>query len=100
MEKFLKKIGVYDLYIKNAIEYQRLPDGRIFSFPNQFVTEMTWYNVDIFNKYGLKAPKTFDEWIAVCRTLKANYALCGNGSIPPFRKQIHHGLEYRKGKNV
>ncbi len=72
MQQYLKKIGVYDTYIKNAIEYQRLPDGRIFSFPNQFVTEMTWYNVDIFNKYNLKAPKTFDEWLEVCRVLASN----------------------------
>jgi raffinose/stachyose/melibiose transport system substrate-binding protein len=72
MQQYLKKIGAYDSYIKNAIEYQRLPDGRIFSFPNQFVTEMTWYNVDIFNKYNLKAPKTFDEWLEVCRVLASN----------------------------
>jgi raffinose/stachyose/melibiose transport system substrate-binding protein len=72
MEAFLKKIGMYDSYIQLAINYQRLPDGRVFMIPLEFVTEMIWYNVDLFKACNLSAPKTFDEWLNVCRVLQAN----------------------------
>ncbi|MBK7454283.1 MAG: extracellular solute-binding protein [Anaerolineales bacterium] len=57
MEAFLKEAGIFDDYISVSIEYQRLPDGRIFGLPLEFTTEMTWYNVDIFNKYNLVPQK-------------------------------------------
>lgn len=72
MEAFLKEAGIFDDYISVSIEYQRLPDGRIFGLPLEFTTEMTWYNVDIFNKYNLVPPKTFDEWLSVSKTLAEN----------------------------
>lgn len=35
-----------------------------------------WINQDIFDKYGLSAPTTLDEWKTVCATLKANGEGC------------------------
>jgi raffinose/stachyose/melibiose transport system substrate-binding protein len=35
-----------------------------------------WINQDIFDKYGLTAPTTMDEWKSVCATLKANGQGC------------------------
>jgi glucose/mannose transport system substrate-binding protein len=31
-----------------------------------------WYNVDVFNKLGLKPPKTWDDYKKICDTLKKN----------------------------
>ena len=31
-----------------------------------------WYNKDVFSKLGINIPKTWDEFIKVCETLKAN----------------------------
>ncbi len=72
MESFLKEIGAFDKYIPVSIEYQRLPDGRIYTLPLEFTTEMTWYNADIFNEYNLSAPKTMDDFLNVCKVLKEN----------------------------
>lgn len=72
MEAFLKDAGLFDDYISVSIEYQRLPDGRIFGLPLEFTTEMTWYNTDIFNQYNLTPPQTYEEWLAVCKTLADN----------------------------
>lgn len=38
-----------------------------------------WYNKDIFAELGLSVPETWDEFIKVCKTLKAN------GKIPMFQ---------------
>lgn len=72
MEQFLNEIGVFDDYIKVSIEYQRLPDGRIYTLPLEFTTEMTWYNIDIFNEYNLQPPKTMSEFLEVSKVLAEN----------------------------
>jgi raffinose/stachyose/melibiose transport system substrate-binding protein len=30
-----------------------------------------WYNKAIFDKYNVQPPKTYDEWVAVCKTLSS-----------------------------
>ncbi len=35
-----------------------------------------WINKDIFDKYGLKAPTTLDEWANVCKVLKSHDQGC------------------------
>jgi len=98
MEAFLKEAGSYDQYIPLALDYQRLSDGRIFMIPLEYTTEMIWYNVDMFEKYGLTAPATFDEWLKACAVLKENgitpisidgidgWPLMRYVAQPPFRR--------------
>jgi ABC-type glycerol-3-phosphate transport system substrate-binding protein len=35
-----------------------------------------WINQDIFDKYDLKAPKTLDQWVSVCKTLQSHNQGC------------------------
>lgn len=61
-----------------------------------------WINQDIFDKYGLKAPTTLDEWKSVCQTLESNGQGCfvhGAGQavfnldvIHAIADQVHPGL--------
>lgn len=44
----------------------------MYTLPLEYHVEMTWYNKEIFDKYGLSVPKTMDEWLDVCKTLKEN----------------------------
>ncbi len=53
---------------KNAVTY----NGRIYALPMDLAGIGIIYNKDIFNKYGLTPPTTFDELRAVCATLKRN----------------------------
>jgi raffinose/stachyose/melibiose transport system substrate-binding protein len=47
-------------------------DGAVYGLPlNQDITIQMWYNVDLFNELGLSEPKTYDEFIKVCQTVKA-----------------------------
>lgn len=50
------------------------PDGNIYGFAFEVKTGGMGvvYNKDIFEEKGLEIPKTYDEFLAVCETLKAD----------------------------
>jgi len=47
-------------------------DGKIYGVPIFGVTHGVYYHKQIFEKYGLKEPETWDEFMALCQTLKDN----------------------------
>lgn len=53
---------------KNAVTY----NGRVYALPMDLAGIGIIYNKDIFNKYDLKPPATFDELRSVCSTLRKN----------------------------
>lgn len=58
-------------YPKEAIEYGTV-DGKLYTSPPSFMdSQLMYYNKDIFKKYGLEVPKTFDEFVNVVDTLKS-----------------------------
>jgi raffinose/stachyose/melibiose transport system substrate-binding protein len=56
----------YDHASLAALSYQ----DKVYGVPYQVVTYPVYYNVDIFNKYGLSVPTTWDEFLNVCQKLK------------------------------
>jgi multiple sugar transport system substrate-binding protein len=47
-------------------------DGKQYGVPYSYYQWGMYYNKDMFDKYGLTEPKTWDEFLAVCETLKSN----------------------------
>ena len=47
-------------------------DGRVLALPVTVNTFVVFYNVKVFKKYGLEAPKTWEDLWHVAATLKAN----------------------------
>jgi raffinose/stachyose/melibiose transport system substrate-binding protein len=47
-------------------------DGVLFACPTDFITHGCIYNKDIFTKYNLSEPETWEEFLQVCRILKQN----------------------------
>lgn len=48
-------------------------DGKLYCVQpgaDQYFTPRLWYHKDIFTKNNLQAPKTFDELVTLCQTLK------------------------------
>ncbi len=72
VKKFLQDNDRYDDFYPTALKYQEFTDGSMYTLPLEYHVEMTWYNKEIFNQYGLTPPQTMDEWINVCKTLKDN----------------------------
>ncbi len=52
-------------------------DGKPYAFPFLQSGNGFLYNKDIFTKYNISEPKTFDELLTICKTLKEN-------NITPF----------------
>jgi raffinose/stachyose/melibiose transport system substrate-binding protein len=55
----------------HVIEGSRV-NGRIYGVPVDFGLIMVFYNKDIFNRFNLQVPRTYAEFLQVCRTLQAN----------------------------
>lgn len=72
VKSFLKEHDKYDQFYPIALKYQEFTDGSMYTLPLEYHVEMTWYNKEIFAKYNLQVPKTMDEWLDVCKTLKDN----------------------------
>lgn len=47
-------------------------DGKQYGVPYSFYQWGMYYNKDMFDKYGLSEPKTWDEFLAINETLKNN----------------------------
>ena len=47
-------------------------DGKNYGIPLRMNGKVFAYNKTIFDKYGLKEPTTWDEFLAVCETLKSH----------------------------
>lgn len=54
--------------LRNAFTF----DGTAYGFPINSEYWVVWYNTEVFEKYGLSAPDTWDEFIGICETFKAN----------------------------
>ncbi|WP_160724882.1 ABC transporter substrate-binding protein [Bacillus sp. USDA818B3_A] len=47
-------------------------DDKVYGLPLGLSLDVVFYNKEMFKKYGLTAPKTYDEWLTVNDTLKEN----------------------------
>lgn len=79
---------------KSAVTYR----GKAYALPMDVAGIGIIYNKDIFKKYGLKPPQTFDELRAVCATLKKNSVtpfaglFKANWSLGHFISMVHTSL--------
>ncbi|QGQ45019.1 ABC transporter substrate-binding protein [Metabacillus sediminilitoris] len=47
-------------------------DEKVYGMPLSLSIDVVFYNKEIFEKYGLKAPKTYEEWLIIIDTLNKN----------------------------
>ncbi|HHT08598.1 MAG: ABC transporter substrate-binding protein [Christensenellales bacterium] len=62
--------GVKENFPASALDGWQAKDGKIFAVPVSAVSHVVYYNVDIFEKHGLKVPETFEDFLALCQELK------------------------------
>ncbi|GAA2078540.1 extracellular solute-binding protein [Pseudolysinimonas kribbensis] len=55
---------------------------------------MMWINLDLFNQFGLKPPKTLDEWKSVCKTFREHNVGCFREGVDPagFEQDTLHTI--------
>lgn len=62
--------GMYDEF--GSTRASMTVNGEQYGVPATYYQWGMYYNADIFDQYGLEEPQTWDEFIEVCETLKAN----------------------------
>lgn len=65
-------------------------EGKTYAIPLQSWFEGIYYNKEIFEKYGLNPPKSWDQWMEIHETLKKNGVkpqVMGAKSWEPMMKQ-------------
>ena len=65
-----KELGLYES-MASSVKAMTI-DGKQYGVPYSYYQWGVYYRKDIFDKYGLSAPKTWDEFMKVNTTLKAN----------------------------
>ena len=79
----------------SAVEAWSTDDGIIYGVPVAGVTHGVFYRKSIFDKYDLKEPETWDEFINVCQVLKDNgETVFAQGTVEgwPLYEVIYSGL--------
>jgi multiple sugar transport system substrate-binding protein len=55
-------------FIKAAVDINRF-DGKIYGIPFRYGVYMLHYRTDLFAKYGIKVPETWDDFLAAAKTI-------------------------------
>jgi len=61
----------YNTLYTSQTDALRAPNGSLYVLPVDLVETGIYYNKDIFNKLGLKPPKTWVQLLDVCKKIKA-----------------------------
>ena len=70
LTKYAEQYGWFDVF--PAFDYQNGVYGDVYGLPNVLNVMGIWYKTDIFEKYGLTEPTTYQELLDTCATLKEN----------------------------
>ena len=58
-----------ELFDETAFNSMTVDDKIVMIPANADVTNVIWYNVDVFAELGLSVPATWDEFVALCPTI-------------------------------
>ena len=64
--------GLQENFLESNRAAWTSPAGEIYAVPFIAVSQIAFYNKDIFEEHGLAVPTTWDEFIAVCQALLDN----------------------------
>ncbi len=71
MSQYAKDHGWYDSFNRSALDLCTYGD-HLAGYPTSFNVLGVYYRKDIFEKYNLAVPTTFEEFEKICATLKEN----------------------------
>ncbi len=71
LTEMMEEAGLTDIVQEWALDTCKY-NGKIYGVPNSYEGLGIYYNVDLFNKYGLTVPTTLDELNKICAVFKEN----------------------------
>ena len=76
-EKWIEPLDKYfsqeelKAHFESSIEAARV-NGKLYGIPYRYDSGLIFYRKDLLDKYGFKAPESFDELLAISKTITAN----------------------------
>jgi len=72
LDDLYERAGLADVYLPEVMEQlqAQTPDGKIYEIVEGLDVFQFYYRKDIFDEHGLVPPQTWDEFLAICQTLK------------------------------
>ncbi len=72
--------GIKEAFTEMVRSAWSAPDGKIYAVPFAAVSHAMYYNKAIFQKEGISVPKTWEEFLQICKKLKSlGYTPLANG---------------------
>ncbi|WP_342564955.1 extracellular solute-binding protein [Paenibacillus sp. FSL R7-0345] len=91
LEQTFRQLGMYDLLNPTAVQLLKgnVGDTGLYALPLEMNIEGFWYNKEIFGRYGLHEPQTWEELLDISRILKQEgvqpFAVAGKEKWPITR---------------
>jgi N-acetylglucosamine transport system substrate-binding protein len=89
-----------DTFFDGALEEGQF-EGRQYFLPITYAISGIWYNKGMFDEHGWTEPETWDEFLALCETIKQTGGgvapLTHQGKYPSYFGMIWRGLVYKLG---
>ena len=70
--ELLDRLNLREFFYPMGLNYHEIEDVGLYTLPLDLNLEFFYYNTDLYKKYNLEVPVTWDEFFANCETLKAN----------------------------
>lgn len=72
LDRYAQQFGWYDSYPQSAIDYQKKFLGDFYALPGNYNAMGIWYKKDLFEKYNIAIPQTYEDLLKAADTLKQN----------------------------
>lgn len=72
LDDLYQRTGIADVYLPDVMEQIRAQnaDGKIYEIVEGLDVFQFYYRKDIFDQHGLVPPRSWEEFLAICKTLK------------------------------
>jgi raffinose/stachyose/melibiose transport system substrate-binding protein len=70
-----EEVAFKDIFVPGVLEPYKWK-GQVVFIPYEIITSAYWYDENFFKEYNLTVPKTWDEMMQMCETLKAQGKAC------------------------
>jgi raffinose/stachyose/melibiose transport system substrate-binding protein len=75
LDPYYDKYGWADFLSKGGVSLATF-DGTKYFVPYEMSAALMWYRPDVYEQNGISVPKTWDEFLSNCETLKENSIYC------------------------
>jgi len=69
LDDVLEELGGQDAFFESALSISRYKDGKYYTLPYSTLPVLLWYRKDIFEKYNVEPPKTWEDLYEAAKIL-------------------------------